>query len=100
MAVEVGYRKKLHKHAIPAALLAVVLFGGVSFTVFSKPQISSRALSALFTRAVRVSPSKNGLASIELNDQSQASDGLGATTVAGDRMHSEMNLISASEESR
>jgi len=96
MAMEVG-SKRLHKSATPISILALALVFGVSYMTLYRPNLSSQVARAMFTQTIHIVPNKKGLASIEVGNISDS--GMGDTVHAGDRLHMQMNLISASEKS-
>ena len=96
MAMEVS-SKRLHRSAAPIFILALALVFGAGYMTLYKPDLSFQVARAMFTQTVHIVPNKKGLASIEVGNTSDS--GLGDTVHAGDRLHMQMNLISASEQS-
>jgi hypothetical protein len=89
--------KRFRRHAfgIGMSAFAIAVLAGIA--LLQAPAFSSRAVQALVTPGVQVTPSKNGLANIETGNKPEDSSAsnIGSAVTAGDRLNTQLEFESA-----
>jgi hypothetical protein len=87
-------RFRRHAFSIGASAFAIAVLAGIALV--QAPDMSSRAVQALLTPSVQITPSRNGLANIEKgNEAEKKANNVGSALTAGDRLNSQLELESA-----
>lgn len=91
--MEVAKYKNKHKKIFVMFGVAYVLVLSFNFFVVAKPGVAEKLATSLFTPSIHISPSSNGLAKLEPKAAEEESH-LGVAVEAGERVHSQLNLMS------